>query len=71
MQINKIEKIILSLILLRNILKNIPKQNQNYIDNQLDLIYDDFMRYLTYITEKYYRNGFVDGSQLVIGCLEK
>ena len=51
-----------------NILKNIPKQNKNYIDNQLDLIYDDFMRYLTYINEKYYRNGFVDGSQLVIGC---
>ena len=44
MQINKIEKIILGLILLRNILKNIPKQNQNYIDNQLELIYDDFMR---------------------------
>ena len=43
-----------------NILKNIPKQNQNYIENQLDLIYDDFMRYLTYITEKYYRNGFVE-----------
>ena len=54
-----------------NILKNIPKQNQNYIDNQLDLIYDDFMRYLTYITEKYYRNGFVDGSQLVMGCFDE
>lgn len=54
-----------------NILKNLPKQNQSYIDNQLDLIYDDFMRYLTYITEKYYRNGFVDGFQLVIGCFEE
>lgn len=49
-------------------MKNIPKQSQNYIDNQLDMIYDDFMRYLTYINEKYYRNGFVDGSQLVMGC---
>lgn len=54
-----------------NILKNIPKQNQNYIENQLDLIYDDFMRYLTYITEKYYRNEFVDDSQLVMGCFEE
>ena len=34
-----------------SILKNIPKQNQKYIDKQLDLLYDDFMRYLIYITE--------------------
>ncbi len=51
------------------ILKNIPKQNRTYVEKQLDLLYDDFMRYLTYITEKYYRNGFVDGAQLVMGCL--
>ena len=54
-----------------NILKNIPKQNRTYVENQLDLLYDDFMRYLTYITENYYRNGFVDGSQLVMGCFDK
>ena len=52
----------------KNILKSIPKQNQKYIDKQLDLLYNDFMSYLIYITEKYYRNGFVDGSQLVMGC---
>ena len=51
------------------ILKNIPKQNRTYVEKQLDLLYDDFMRYLTYITEKHYRNGFVDGAQLVMGCL--
>lgn len=44
-----------------NILMNIPKQNNSYIDAQLDMLYDEFMRYLTYITEKYYRNGFCDG----------
>ena len=55
----------------KNILKSIPKQNQKYIDIQLDLLYDDFMRYLIYITEKYYRNGFVDGTQLVVGCFDK
>lgn len=54
-----------------NIFKNIPKQNQKYVNKQLDLLYDDFMRYLTYITEKYYRNGFVDGSQLVMGCFDE
>ncbi len=52
-----------------NILKNVPKQNKTYVEKQLHLLYDDFMRYLTYITEKYYRNGFVDGSQLVMGVL--
>ena len=40
-------------------------------DKQLDLLYDDFMRYLTYITEKYYRNGFCDGVQLIGRCFEK
>lgn len=54
-----------------NILKNIPKQNRTYAQKQLSLLYDDFMRYLTYITEKYYRNEFVDGAQLVMGCFEE
>lgn len=53
-----------------NILKNIPKQNKDYVQKQLDLIYDDFMKYSDYITEKYYRNGFVDGVQLIKGCEE-
>lgn len=35
-----------------NIFKNIPKQNRTYVEKQLNLLYDDFMRYLTYITEK-------------------
>lgn len=54
-----------------NFLKIIPKQNNSYVDDQLDLLYDEFMRYLTYITEKYYRNGFVDGSQLVMECFDE
>ena len=53
------------------ILKNVPKQNKKYVEKQLDLIYDDFMKYVMYVNEKYYRNGFVDGSQLVMGCFEK
>ena len=54
-----------------HVLKNIPNQNQKYIDKQFDLLYDDFMRHLTYITEKYYRNGFVDGVQMIMGCVEE
>lgn len=53
-----------------NIFNNIPNQNKKYVDKQLDLIYDDFMNYLNYISEKYYRNGFVDGSQLIFGCFK-
>ena len=41
---------------------NVLEQNKEYVKKQLQLIY---------ITEKYYRNGFVDDSQLVIGCFDK
>ena len=53
------------------ILKNVPKQNKKYVEKQLDLIYDDFMKYVMYVNEKYYRNGFVDGFQLVMGCFDE
>ena len=51
-----------------NILKNVPKQNKKYVQKQLDKLDDNFMNYLSYWNEKYYRNGFVDGVQLVGGC---
>ncbi len=54
-----------------NILKNVPKQIKKYVEKQLDLIYNSFIDYDIYITEKYYRNGFVDGSQIVMGCFEE
>ena len=38
------------------ILRNVSKD---------DKLYDDFMRYLDYWNEKYYRNGFVDWVQLI------
>ena len=38
------------------ILKNVPEQN--------------FMDYIFYWNEKYYRNGFVDGVELINGCFE-
>ena len=53
------------------ILKNIPKQNRNYVQRQLNILDDNFMDYIGYWNEKYYRNGFCDGIQLISECLEK
>ena len=53
------------------ILKNVPEQNKKYVKKQLDLLDENFMDYICYWNEKYYRNGFVDGSQLVMGCFEE
>ena len=50
--------------------RKIAKQNKDYVQKQLELIYDDFMKYTDYMNEKYYRNGFVDGVQLIKGCSE-
>ena len=54
-----------------NILKNVPKENKKYVQKQLDKLDENFMDYLCYWNEKYYRNGFVDGSQLVMGCVKE
>ena len=53
------------------ILRNVPEQNKKYVEKQLKQIDDNFFDYICYWNEKYYRNGFCDGSQLVIGCFEK
>ena len=55
----------------KNILKNVPSQIKKYVQNQLDILDKNFMDYLCYWNEKYYRNGFVDGSQIVMGCFEE
>ena len=51
-----------------NILNNVPKQNQKYVKKQLEILDKNFMDYLSYWNEKYYRNGFVDGVQIISGC---
>lgn len=53
------------------ILRNVPEQNKKYVEKQLKQLDDNFFDYICYWNEKYYRNGFCDGSQLVIGCFEK
>ncbi len=54
-----------------NILKSVPKQNRAYIQKQLNVLDNNFMDYIGYWNEKYYRNGFCDGVQLVGGCMKK
>lgn len=56
--------------LAEKILNNVPKQNKKYVKKLLDQLDKNFLNYLIYWNEKYYRNGFVDGSQLVMGCLD-
>jgi hypothetical protein len=52
------------------ILKNVPKQSQKYVKKQLDQLDENFMDYICYWNEKYYRNGFCDGVELIGGCLD-
>lgn len=53
------------------ILKNVPKKNQKFVKKQLDKLDRNFLDYLCYWNEKYYRNGFVDGARVIMGCLEE
>ena len=52
------------------ILRNVLKKNKKYVQKQLEILDDNFLDYLGYWNEKYYRNGFVDGSQLVMGFFD-
>lgn len=39
-------------------------ENKKYVQKQLDQLEKNFMDYLYYLNEKYYRNGFVDVIEL-------
>ena len=52
------------------ILRNVPEQNKKYVKKQLEQLDENFMDYIDYWNEKYYRNGFVDGVQLIMGCYD-
>lgn len=52
-----------------NILKNVPDQNKKYVEKQLEKLDKNFMNYFDYWTEKYFRNGFVDGIQIIVKCI--
>ena len=53
------------------ILKNVPECNKKYVRQQLHKLDDNFLDYCDYWNEKYYRNGFCDGVELISGCFEK
>lgn len=53
------------------ILNNVLGDSIEYVREQLDLLDKNFLDYVTYWNEKYYRNGFMDGMQLISGCFEK
>ena len=53
------------------ILKNVPEQNKKYVKSQLEQLDKNYMEYLDYWNEKYYRNGFCDGVQLIVKCFDK
>ncbi len=52
------------------ILDSIPEQYKNHIRQQLNQLDDNFMDYIGYWEEKFYRNGFCDGVELISGCLK-
>ena len=52
------------------ILKSIPKNNREYVKKQLDILDDNFFNYISYWNEKYYRNGFIDGVHMIMGCIK-
>lgn len=51
------------------ILNSIPKQNRKFVEKQLELLNSSFLEYICYWNEKYYRNGFCDGVELIIDCI--
>ena len=48
----------------KKILKNVPEQNKKYVQKQLEQLDRNFIDYLNYWNEKYYRNGFADVIEL-------
>ena len=54
-----------------NILRNVPECNKKYVQKQLNKLDDNFLDYIGYWNEKYYRNGFVDVIEIINGYLNK
>lgn len=52
-----------------NILNNVSGNNIEYVKSQLEKLDDIIMDYMHNWFEKYYRNGFCDAVELILGCL--
>ena len=55
----------------QKILHSIPKAYRKYVQRQLKQLDYNFYDYSKYWNEKYYRNGFVDGVQLLGGSFKQ
>ena len=44
--------------------------DKKYVKKQLSFLDENFMDYIDYWNEKYYRNGFCDGMQLIGGSFD-
>ena len=53
------------------ILKRVSKNDKKYVKKQLSFLDENFMDYIDYWNEKYYRNAFVDGVHMIMGCSEE
>ena len=51
------------------ILNSISKQNRKFVEKQLELLNSSFLDYIVYWNEKYYRNSFCDGVELILVVL--
>lgn len=52
-----------------NILKNVASYNKKYVQKQLDKLDENYLDYICYWNDKYYRAGFGDCLNLVIMSL--
>lgn len=52
------------------ILKRVPEKDRKYVQKQLSFLDENFMGYIDYWNEKYYRNGFCDAIKLIINGLK-
>ena len=53
------------------VLRFVTMENKEVVEKEFDRLYEDFMNYLGYWNEKYYRNGFCDGVKMIMGCIEE
>lgn len=52
------------------ILKRVPNKDKKYVEKQLSFLDENFMNYIDYWNEKYYRNGFCDGYNYFVDALD-
>ena len=49
-----------------NILRNVSPTNKNYVQKQLDKLDENYLDYIGYWNDKYYKNCFKDAVNLIL-----